>query len=227
MQTLIVTSKILLSLYEDVLLILATNRQPLICRREGERGNTHIDHCGSEASSAQDKVRHVCGAAWNPEGHVSYRRSCRTGEGKSHRLQWEPSIPEMFAVCFMNFSELRHRGGMTLQRDCCILIASTCLHPLIRLHNPALVTRRQQSGWKDLAAAKLNSKLSPNYERTQTLKHFLLEHPPSTAISGVGTGEQDPRAVSSCEDQSGARPRAAAARSQRVAAARGERSTGV
>lgn len=71
-----------------------------------------------------------------------------------------------FSVVFFNLSEHKTQwgvgGGMTLRRDCCILVASTCLRPLIWLHNPAVVTRRQQGGWKDLVVAKLNSKLSLN-----------------------------------------------------------------
>lgn len=92
---------------------------------------------------------------------------CRTGGAAGHEgAQLQAAVgtfnlTEVFQCCF-NLSKHRRHGEMTSQQDWCILVASTCLHPLIRLHNPAVVTRRQQSGWKDLAAAKLNSKLSLN-----------------------------------------------------------------
>lgn len=121
----VTASKTLLYLYDDTLCVVATNRTHLTCRREVEKGNTHIDHRSGEASPAQDKVRHVGGAAWNPEGHVSNWRRCRTREGTVTGCSGRFSDFHFF---FFNLSEHKTPRGTTLQRDCCILVASTCLH---------------------------------------------------------------------------------------------------
>lgn len=74
-----------------------------------EDENTHVDHSSSEASPTQDKVRHVGGAAWDPEGHVSDRRLCRRGGLQVPQLQ--AAVGKHTCDFSSDLREHGHRGG--------------------------------------------------------------------------------------------------------------------
>lgn len=127
---------------------------------------THIDNCSSEASSTQNKVRHVGGATRNTKGHVSHW-SCWETRGQSDRIKLGASFSftenfivtnsEATFVCVSIRLPSHQKHGLATQPVHSDSVnMSSSLNPVTQ-YSPGHL---QQRRWKDLAAAKLNTKLS-------------------------------------------------------------------
>ncbi len=70
--------------------------------------DTHIYECSSEASSTQNKVRHIGGATRNTKGHVSHWSCWETKEGKVTGLDWKFIVKLRFICTEMSFCATMH-----------------------------------------------------------------------------------------------------------------------